>query len=161
MPDTPLVPDDFEPPRTMEAEDFQLRPLDYEVMLQDFEAVVTGASGIAKAYQRDESYYRNFTLQDEVIEIGWHMGEWRRRNSFAYAIMSHDGERCFGSFYIYRTPKCEHDAMGILWTIPDPDPEFDTSVFETVAKWVDVSWPFATIGYPGRRLSWEDWRALP
>ena len=156
---SPLVSPDFAVPSTLEAEAFRLRPLDYEVMLQDYEALVTGAEHIARAYERDESYYQGFTLQDEVIELGWHIGEWRRRHSFAYAVMSHDGKRCFGSFYLYPTLKRDYDAMGVMWTVEGPD--FDRGAFGTVSQWVANVWPFREVGYPGRSQSWKDWHALP
>lgn len=157
----PLIEPDFQVPTSLEARQFRLRPLDFEVMLQDYAAVLEGASNIAAAYERDASYYRNFTLQDEVIELGWHIGEWRRRKSFAYAIMSHDGARCYGSFYLYPTFKRGYEAMGVLWMVPGTPAAADPQTFATISRWVSEAWPFANVGYPGREPSWAAWHALP
>ena len=158
----PLVPHDFQPPRTLEAERFRLRPLDHAVMLQDYDAVIRGAAAIARAYRREAAYYRAFTLQDEVIELGWHVGEWRRRRSFAYAVMSHDDATCYGSVYVYPTPKRDYDAEIIQWTVPDaPGPDFDTHLQATVRDWLSQAWPFARVAFPGRDIDWASWDALP
>ena len=86
----PLIPESFVPPERLEADSFRLQPLFYDVMLQDYEAVLLGADNLARAFGRESFDRTAYTLQQEVIEIGWHSGEWRRRNSFAYANMSHD-----------------------------------------------------------------------
>lgn len=157
----PLVPADFEAPETLEADRFRLRPLNYDVMLQDYEAVVKGSANLARAFERDEAHYRNVTIQDEVIELGWHTGEWRRRKSFAYAIMSHDGKTCYGSVYIYPTFKRDYDAHIVMWTVPDVPREFDGSLYAAIRKWISEVWPFEKVGYPGREVAWTKWHALP
>ena len=30
-----------------------------------------------------------------------------------------------------------------------------------VRRWLDAEWPFETVRWPGRDLSWEDWNRLP
>jgi hypothetical protein len=32
---------------------------------------------------------------------------------------------------------------------------------EFVREWVTTTWPFTTVRFPGRDISWEDWHALP
>lgn len=156
----PLIPAGFQPPTALETERFRLRPLDYEVMLADYEAVIKGARNLARAYERDEAYYRNFTLQDEIIELGWHIGEWRRRRSFAYAIMRPDGGTCYGSVYVYPTMKRDYDSQVIMWTVPEAPPGLEGAVYEAVRRWMLEDWRFAKVGYPGREMSFADWHAL-
>ena len=158
----PLIPAGFEPPRELSLGDCRLRPLDHEVMLADYDAVVRGAEAIAGAYRREPRYYREFSLADEVIELGWHVGEWRRRRSFAYAVMSPDGARCFGSVYVYPTLKRDHDAEVILWTTPDaPGPGFEARLLAAVRAWLAEAWPLRSVAFPGRDIPWAEWDALP
>jgi hypothetical protein len=157
----PLIPKGFEAPVALEAERFRLRPLNYEVMLADYEAVIKGAGNLARAYEREEAYYRNFTLQDEIIELGWHIGEWRRRRSFAYAVMRPDGGTCYGSVYVYPTMKRDYDAHVILWTVPEAPAGLEGELYAAVRRWLGEAWPFAKVGYPGREMPWADWHALP
>ena len=156
----PLVPADFEVPSTLEADDFRLQQLAYDVMLQDYEAVMRGAENLRVAFGQKSFDREAYTLQQEVIELGWHMGEWERRKSFAYANMKLDGSTCYGSVYVHPTLKRDYDAHVIIWVIPESPEGFDEKVYQTVQSWL-TDWPFERVGYPGREISWEDWRALP
>jgi len=31
----------------------------------------------------------------------------------------------------------------------------------SVKGWLQTSWPFASVVFPGREMSWDDWRAKP
>ena len=158
----PLVSDGFSPPETLETDRFRLKPLGYEVMLQDYEAVLLGGENLARAFGRASFDPADYTLQGEVVEMGWHMGEWTRRNSFAYANMSLDNQTCFGSVYVNPTLKRDYDAHVVLWVIPDtPDEDFEGYVYERVQSWIAADWPFERVGYPGREMSWDEWHALP
>jgi hypothetical protein len=157
----PLVPDDFKVPESLECEGYRLRPLNYDVMLQDYDAVHRARANIAKAVNLDEEFFRTWPIQSSVIEMGWHMGEWRRRRSFTYSIMSHDNKMCYGSVYVYPTPKRDFDAQVMIWTTPDRPDGFDNSVYETVRKWIADVWPLGRVGYPGREISWSEWKKLP
>src|SRR5262245_56237771 len=105
-------------------------------MLADYEAVIQGALNLTTADRDDDYDYRNFTLTDDIIEIGGHIGEWRRRRSFAYSIMSLDGGTCYGSVYINPTMKRDYDAQLIMWTRPEAPSGLDAAVYDVVGRWV-------------------------
>ena len=131
-------------------------------MMQDYEAVIKGGGNLAKAFGRSELRTAEYTLQREIIEVGWHSGEFSRRKSFAYAIMSPDNSTCYGSVYINPTFKRDYDAHVVMWVIPDaPGSEFESHLYESVRRWITEVWPFANVGYPGREMSWAEWRAMP
>ena len=156
----PLVPADFEVPSTLEADGFRLQPLTYELMLEDYEAVIAGAKNLGIAFDDPSFDPKAYTLQREVVELGWHMGEWRRRKSFAYANMSPDCATCYGSVYVHPTMKRDYDAHVITWVRPETPEGFDEHVYRIVREWMK-GWPFERVGYPGREMSWKDWHALP
>jgi hypothetical protein len=156
----PLVPAAFNAPVAFEGEGFRLRPLNYEVMMLDYEAVMKGALNLTNADREDEYDYSKFTLQDEIIEVGWHTGEWRRRHSFAYSVMSSDNAICYGSLYINPTRKRDYDAEAVMWVTPDAPPGLDGAVYEAVKHWLQDAWPFSNVGYPGRATSFADWDKL-
>ena len=157
---SPLIPAEFEVPDNLEADGFRLQQLNYDVLLQDYEAVILGAENLKAAFGLESFDPKTYTVQQEVIELGWHMGEWQRRKSFAYANMSHDGSTCNGSVYVLPTLKRDFDAHVIIWVIPDSPKGFDEEVYQVVRSWL-AEWPFERVGYPGREMSWEAWRALP
>jgi len=156
----PLVPSSFEAPTLFEGDRYVLRPLNHEVLLQDYEAVMKGASNLTNADRDDEYDYSKFTLQDEVIELGWHTGEWRRRHSFAYSIMSPDSKTCYGSVYINPTMKRDYDAQIILWTVPGSPQGLEATVYDALRAWITAVWPFKKAGYPGKEMTFAEWDAL-
>ena len=160
MYNVPLVPNTFDAPVAFEGPGFRLRPLNFEVMLLDYEAVLKGALNLTTADRSDEYDYSKFTLQDEIIEVGWHTGEWRRRHSFAYSVMSPDNSVCYGSVYINPTKKREYDAEVIMWVVPDEHARLDAAVYEGVKRWMADAWPLQKVGYPGREVSFGDWDKL-
>ena len=156
----PLVPSTFDAPVAFEGKGFRLRPLSYDVMMLDYVAVMKGALNLTTADREDEYDYSKFTLQDEIIEVGWHTGEWRRRHSFAYSIMTPDDVTCLGSVYINPTRKRDYDAEAIMWVTPDAPAGSDDAVYQGVKRWLAEVWPFKTVGYPGREVSFKDWDKL-
>jgi hypothetical protein len=95
------------------------------------------------------------SLEQDLIDLGWHQKEFQNRSSFAYTVMSLDESVCLGCVYIYPVKLIDTDAMVILWARSDSG--IDRSLFENVQSWVDTVWPFRRVAYPGRVQSWEDW----
>jgi hypothetical protein len=153
----PLVPSDFMAPTTFGGETFRVEPLSYYNMIQEYAAVEKSGKNIAMRLRKHEADYRGYEVQKEVIEIGWHMAERRRRHCFAYAIMSPDHKRCLGALYVNPTKKRDYDALVLMWTVPDAPEGLDVEVYESLKKWIDTRWPFDKVGYPGREMSFEDW----
>jgi hypothetical protein len=157
----PLVPSNFMAPTTFGNARFKVEPLSYYNMIQDFAAVDKSADMLGTRLRQNAANYRNYPLQQEVIEVGWHMAEWRRRHSFAYATMSPDGDTCLGGLYVNPTKKRDYDALVLMWTTPDAPQGLDGEVYEALKKWMAQKWPFTKVGYPGREMSFEQWDELP
>jgi hypothetical protein len=153
----PLVPSDFMAPTTFGSESFKVEPLSYYNMIQEYAAVQKSGKNIAACLRKNEADYQNYAVQKEVIEVGWHMAERRRRHCFAYAIMSPDHKTFLGALYVNPTKKKDYDALVLMWTVPDAPKGLDGEVYEALKKWIAEKWPFAKVGYPGREMSFVDW----
>jgi hypothetical protein len=137
-----VLPEGFEPPATLEHERFRLRMLTVADVDKDFEAInervapdgtLRGAPGL--------------TLEQNLIDLGWHQKEFQLRRSFAYTVVSPDESRVLGCVYV--DPDDEADAQVRLWVRRDSydlDPELERAVRE----WIAREWPFARVRWPGR-----------
>jgi hypothetical protein len=53
------------------------------------------------------------------------------------------------------------DAEVSLWiTQADFDEGFDASLYEWALQWVEQSWPFVEVAYPGRAIECAAWDEL-
>jgi hypothetical protein len=55
------------------------------------------------------------TLEDDLVDLGWHQREFKLRRSFAYTVMSLDEKKCLGCLYIEPSEKTGFEARVILW----------------------------------------------
>ena len=140
----PLVPEDFDVPAGLESERFRLRMLSVRDVVPDFEAIherlrpdgtARGAPGL--------------TLEQNLVDLGWHEKEFQLRRSFAYTVVAPDESRVLGCVYL--VPSEQADVEVHLWVRRDAwDAGLDPELEHTVRAWVDERWPFASAVYPGR-----------
>jgi hypothetical protein len=87
------------------------------------------------------------TLEQNLIDLGWHQKEFQLRRSFAYTVVAPDESRVLGCVYV--DPDDEADAQVRLWVRRDSfglDPELERAVRE----WIAREWPFTSVRWPGR-----------
>ena len=93
--------------------------------------------------------------------MGWHQKEFQMRSSFAYTVVSLDESEVLGCLYINPTIKGDFDASITMWIRTSMlDKGLDDILFNSVKEWIEKDWPFKKIAYPGREISWADWKAL-
>lgn len=161
MYNTPIVPDDFEVPKVLETDRVRLRTLTVDDAVKDYDAVMSSETRLRTIYEPGEEWPRGLTLKENTIETGWHETEFQLRTSFAFTVVSLDESQVLGCMYIYPTTKAGYDVEIRMWVRePEADSGLDEHLFETVSIWIEQSWPFTSLGYPGRAISWEDWRSL-
>ena len=102
------------------------------------------------------------TIKDDLIDLGWHQKEAMLRRSFNYAVMAPDESRLLGCVYVDPPDKQGADADVFLWVRSDEEgSDLEEALEREVRRWLDAEWPFETVRWPGRDLSWEDWDRLP
>ncbi len=157
-----LVPKEFKIPEILETEKFRLRMLTVDDVEKDYEAVITSINHLQGIFgARDRWPSANITLEQDLIDLGWHQKEFQMRSSFAYTVMAPDESQCLGCLYIFPSCKEEFDAEIYMWVRKSTyDQGLDPVLFETVEKWIAEKWPFRNVAYPGRKIDWETWKAL-
>jgi hypothetical protein len=156
-----LVPNDFVVPEILETARMRLRPLTINDAVKDYDAVMTSEERLRSVYDPGGEWPCGLTLEQDLIELGWHQTEFQLRTSFAYTVASLDESEIMGCVYLYPTRVPGYDAEITMWVRQSRVEEgLDEHLFETVQAWVADCWPLQNPAYPGRLISFEDWRAL-
>ena len=160
----PLVQPDFVVPDTFETPRFVLSMLTIHDVVRDYDAVMSSATHLKATY--GEVYGRTWpdglTLEDDLIDLGWHQREFTIRRSFAYKVEAPDRSAYLGCIYINATLKRDFDAMIMIWVrASELESGLDQELFTAVKTWVAEVWPFEHVAYPGRDMSAADWKSLP
>lgn len=154
-----FIPAGFNAPTLVETAEFSIVPLGPDLVKIDFDAYMSSIEHLQKTFTRSAEWPHNgISAADAMKDMETEQARFRKRTSFAYAVLTKDGLRERGSVYVYPSPVAGYDAMVKLWvTKAEYDAGFDAELFAWVTTWMRKDWPFAKIAYPGRLLSWEEW----
>ncbi len=141
-----IIPDDFTPPARIAGAGFHLRMLTVHDVVKDFDAVTSAAGHLRGAMDPGSTWPDGLTLEENLIDLGWHQREFTVGHSFAYTVMTDDESRCLGCCYIYPSDTPGFDTTAFYWA---RDPEFDTTLGATFRALV-ASFPFKRTEFPGR-----------
>jgi RimJ/RimL family protein N-acetyltransferase len=156
----PLLDPEFEVPETLETERFRLRMLTVNDVVKDYDAVMTSNQHLHEIW--GPGWPEGLTLEQNLIDLGWHQKEFQRRRSFAYTVVALDESRVLGCVYIYSTRKEGHDAVVYLWARQSELASgMEKELTEAVKAWLASDWPFKNPAMPGTTISNEDWEKLP
>jgi len=131
-------------PAGLEHERFRLRMLTIHDVVKDFAAILERVEPDGSQVPSD-----GLTLEQNLVDLGWHQKEFELRRSFAYTVMSPDESVCLGCVYLYATDGA--DARVHMWVRRSAWEEgLDPVLEQAVRAWVAETWPFETVAYPGR-----------
>lgn len=157
----PFVPPDFQIPKALETSEFRLRMLTVHDVVKDYEAVMTSVAHLRRLYPQG-TWPEGLTLEQNLIELGWHHHEFQRRTSFAYTVVTPSEDRVLGCVYISPASKRDYGAVVHLWARESElQGGLEGRLLAAVKDWVASAWPFESVAYPGRDMTWEQYRALP
>ena len=154
-----FVPADFQIPELLETKKFRIRPLTINDVVKDYDAVMSSLDHLQGVFGPYSTWPSpDLTLEQDLIDLGWHQKEFQNRTSFAYTVVSLDEERVLGCLYIDPANRDDFDATLIMWVRADiVDDGYDECLFKTVKEWIANEWPFQKPGYPGRTINWNEW----
>jgi len=158
----PFVPTDFNIPEKLETEKFRLRMLTVNDMVKDYDAVMTSIDHLKGVFGPQSKWpSKELTLEQDLIDLGWHQKEFQRRTSFAYTVMNTEETQCLGCVYIDPTHKIGYDAEVYLW-VRESEVEngLNSILYDAVKNWIEKEWPFKNVAYPGREIDWTTWKSL-
>lgn len=134
------MPADFEIPLGLETDRFVLRPLTIHDVVKDYDAMISRGPAT-----------QDLTLEQNLMDLGWHQVEFQRRSSFTYTVMASDSGRCLGCLYIYPSKTEGTDADIHMWVRGEEQTTgLDGYLYDTVRRWIDEAWCFNQVAYPER-----------
>jgi hypothetical protein len=157
-----FVPANFNPPTRVETGKFTILPLGPDLVKVDFAAYMSSVEHLQKTFTRSADWpHSGISDADAMKDMETEQARFRKRESFAYSVLTKDGRRERGSVYVTPSPVPGYDAVVRLWvTKAEYDAGFDAELYAWVATWMQRDWPFAKIAYPGRAIAWEKWDSL-
>ena len=155
----PFVDPEFEVPGTLETDGFRLRMLTVNDVVKDFDAVTTSKEHLHDIWA--PGWPEDLTLEQNLIDLGWHQKEFQRRRSFAYTVVALDESQVLGCVYINPTRKSGYDAVVYLWARQSELASgMETELKAAVKTWLAAKWPFKNPALPGTDISTEEWEKL-
>lgn len=139
----PFVPRDFSVPEKLETKDFKLRMLTIHDVIKDYDAVMSSADHIQKIL--GPGWPDSLTLEQNLIDLGWHQKEFQSRRSFTYTVVTSDESRVLGCVYINPPKNSAYDAEIFLWARTG---ELEKKLVPTVRAWLKREWPFINPRFP-------------
>ena len=157
-----LITPDFTVPDGFETDRLRARMLTVNDVVRDFAAVCQSAPILKRMFPTWRGWPDGLTLEQNLIDLGWHQKEFQLRRSFAYTVVSLDEKTVLGCLYVEPSTRSGFDAEVCYWAreadIGDPA---DQALGAEVRPWIERDWPFERVAYPGRDISWEEWDKLP
>jgi hypothetical protein len=148
-----FVPDTFEVPAIYETERFRLRMLSVDDVEKDYEAVIESRELLHSLFKGGWPR-EGFTLEENLADLENHQREFEQREAFAYTVVSLDETRVLGCLYIDPSQDENFDAEVYMWVrTSEYENGLDPILFEVVKDWIDGSWPFKQVSYPGREAT--------
>jgi hypothetical protein len=160
-PPEPFVPANFIVPLQIETPEFRIRMLTVNDVVKDYDAVMTSVEHLKNVWPGSQ-WPEGLTLEQDLIDLGWHQKEFQIRRSFAYTVVTPSETRVIGCVYVNPTRRSGHDAEVFLWVRQSElAGGLDARLYKQVREWLQTEWPFKTVAFPGRNIDWTAWHALP
>ena len=155
----PLVPPGFIVPECLACDGFHLRMLSIDDVDKDYEAVTASRERLKGLLDPDSDWPDGLTKIEDLVDLGWHQREFTVRHSFAYTVMAADESSCLGCCYIFPSSNAAYDAAVFYWVRSGPNTEArDVELGNALRRWLREVWPFKRLAFPGRDVTWADWR---
>ncbi|MEE4298025.1 MAG: hypothetical protein V2J24_01170, partial [Pseudomonadales bacterium] len=129
-------PDYLEPPVPAVARvgDLRLEVLGPEISREDYEAVMESADRLEGLF--GDSWPRGLTLDENTIDLAWHLREFEALRSFAWVIRD-PGGRYLGCCYLFPTLGERGRAHAWIWFRSDGlDADAEHTATEALADWM-------------------------
>jgi hypothetical protein len=159
---TRFVPEGLTIPVGMETDEFRIRMLTVNDVVKDYDAVMSSVGHLRGVFGPGSSWpAADLSLEQDLIDLGWHQKEFQLGRAFAYTVVSRDESRCLGCVYVDPSEKVGYDARIVLWVrASELTRGLDQRLFVAVRDWLTEFWWFDSVAYPGRDISWQEWAAL-
>ena len=113
-----LVPDSFPVPTSYIGANYKLVPLGPAVAALDYQAYMSSIDHIRKT-QGGNWPRPDLTMDDQSKDMAGEKAEWDTRKSFPFAVLTLDGAKELGCFYLRPSSKEGFDVVATMWVTKD------------------------------------------
>lgn len=157
---TNFVPTDFNVPTSYIKDKYCLEVLSAKFAELDFDAVSKSKKRLRNVFGESTEWPKeDITLEDNIRDLNRHEQEFLSREAFAYSILTPNIDKCLGCLYIEPSASEEYDCEVYLW-VRESEIELDEKLYKDVKDWLKERWPFKNVIFPGREISWEEWKYI-
>ncbi len=83
-------------PSGLETSEFIIRKLTINDLVKDYDAVMTSVEHLRGVFGSGDVWPAGLTLEQDLVDLGWHQKEFEIRRSFAFTVMAPGESRCLG-----------------------------------------------------------------
>jgi hypothetical protein len=153
----PLVPPDFVVPTGFRHRAFVARMLSVRDLIPDYDAVMSSESDLIGLMGPNSDWPRGLTLEEDLIDLGWHQREFTLRRSFAYTVMAPDESLCLGCCYINPSNRPGFEVDAFYW-VRSSHKHLEEDLSARFRRFLAEEWPFSRVAFPGRDHPWPQAR---
>jgi hypothetical protein len=146
-----FLPRDFAVPARADGPGFHLRSITIHDAFKDYDAVMSSREHLWQRFGQAWGWpAADLTLEQDIVDLGWHQKEFQLRRAFNYAVMAPDESRLLGCVYLDPPDDDEVDAEVWFWGRQN---ELAAGLEERLAvfvhDWLARSWPFGRVRLNG------------
>lgn len=148
-----FLPRDFQVPARVETAGFRLRSITIHDAFKDYDAVMSSREHLWARFGELWGWpAEDLTLEQNIIDLGWHQKEFQLRSSFDYAVMALDERRLLGCVYVDPPHRPGTDADVWFWARQSELAQgLEEELEGFLRPWLASAWPFRTITLNGQR----------
>lgn len=157
---TNFIPADFNVPLFFISDLYRLENLSPKFAILDFDAVTTSKKRLRNVFGECTEWPKDdITLEDNIRDLKRHEQEFISRKAFAYSVLTLKKEYCLGCLYIEPSSSKKYDCEVYMW-VRDSEIELDEKLYKDLKDWLATAWPFKNFIFPGREITWKEWKYL-
>jgi hypothetical protein len=146
-----FLPREFQVPAVVETPRFRMRSITIHDVFKDYDAVMSSRDHLWKRFGEVWGWpSEDLTIENNIVDLGWHQKEFRLRSSFDYAVMALDEKKLLGCVYIDPPEEAGTDADIWYWARQSELANGLESEFQAfLLRWLGAAWPFKTVTING------------
>ena len=150
-----FLPRDFVVPAVVEHERFRMRSITINDLVKDYDAVMSSQAHLWSMFGDVWGWPQpDLTMEEDLVDLGWHQKEFQRRSSFDYAVMRPDESQLLGCVYVDPSSAEGVDAEVVWWVrASELASGLDDVLGDFLRTWIE-GWPFSKVLWPGRTDPW-------
>jgi hypothetical protein len=147
-----FVPVGFDPPTSLNADQFCLEPLGPQHNLADHAAWMSSIEHIRATPGYPSGTWPprgGMTLEENLKDLRRHADDFTRRAGFTFTVLDPADSDVIGCVYLYPSASTEWDVTVRSWVRADR-PGLDGPLADAVAGWLEADWPWERVDRCGR-----------